>query len=219
MIKRIGILTSSKTWTLPYCRDLQKELEQKGYFVSLGYAPDDLEEPLDVVCILSYNRILPGTFLEKHRHNLVVHASDLPKGRGWSPLNWQILNGSGEITLTLFEAEETMDTGVIYLQEKLHFQGNELLEEMLEKEGQTINSMILHFLKDYDDIVKQARPQLGEPTFYERRRPEHSELDIDKTIRDQFNLLRIVDNERYPAFFRHQGNKYILKIYKDKHTS
>ena len=43
-----------------------------------------------------------------------------------------------------------------------------------------------------------------------------NKLDIDKTIRDQFQLLRIVDNEKYPAYFELNGCKYILRINKCK---
>jgi methionyl-tRNA formyltransferase len=57
-------------------------------------------------------------------------------------------------------------------------------------------------------------PQAGLPTYYKRRTPEDSELDPDKPLRDQFNLLRVADNDQYPAFFRHLGHKYVLKIEK-----
>jgi len=39
-----------------------------------------------------------------------------------------------------------------------------------------------------------------------------SRLDIDRSIKEQFNLLRVVGNEEYPAFFEINGHKYLLKI-------
>ena len=59
-----------------------------------------------------------------------------------------------------------------------------------------------------------ATAQLGESTYYKRRKPVDSELDISRPIRDQLNLLRVVDNERYPAFFYAHGQKYKLTIEK-----
>ena len=53
-------------------------------------------------------------------------------------------------------------------------------------------------------------------TFYPKRTKKDSELDIKKSIKQQFNKLRVVDNERYPAFFIMNGQKYILKVYKDE---
>ena len=74
--------------------------------------------------------------------------------------------------------------------------------------------MILEFIKN--KTIIQGKVQEGESTFYSKRGPKDSELDIDKTIDEQFNLLRVVDNERYPAFFRKNGQKYFIKIYKDE---
>ena len=43
----------------------------------------------------------------------------------------------------------------------------------------------------------------------------HTQVDLDQTLEQQFNLLRTVDNNDYPAFFVKDGRKYILKIYHD----
>ncbi len=56
--------------------------------------------------------------------------------------------------------------------------------------------------------------QVGKGTFNKKRGPEKSELNINKSIKEQFNHLRINDNEIYPSFFNYRGKKYIIKIYK-----
>ena len=55
---------------------------------------------------------------------------------------------------------------------------------------------------------------MGKGNFNKRRYPKDSQLDINKTIKQQFNHLRINDNELYPSFFYHKGQKYIIKIFK-----
>ena len=40
-------------------------------------------------------------------------------------------------------------------------------------------------------------------------------IDLNKNLKSQFNLLRICDNEKYPAFFNYKNKKYILKIFKE----
>ena len=57
-------------------------------------------------------------------------------------------------------------------------------------------------------------PQTGEQSYYMRRRPKDSMLDVTLPIIDQFNLLRVVDNERYPAFFEVDGINYVIHISK-----
>jgi methionyl-tRNA formyltransferase len=57
--------------------------------------------------------------------------------------------------------------------------------------------------------------QAGDPGSYmPKRLPENSQLDPNKTIAEQFDLLRIVDSQRYPAFFNYRGKRYLLKIEK-----
>jgi methionyl-tRNA formyltransferase len=73
--------------------------------------------------------------------------------------------------------------------------------------------MCLKFINNYD-IYKIPNKQNGEETFYPKRSAKDSELDIDTSIREQFNLLRIVSNEDYPAFFNIGGHKYMIKIEK-----
>lgn len=63
-------------------------------------------------------------------HTLVVHDIDLPHGKGWSPLAWQVLNGQTRIPVTLFEFDELVDNGIIYAQSHLEFQGRQLVEEI-----------------------------------------------------------------------------------------
>ncbi|EOI4477321.1 hypothetical protein ACMT2A_000771 [Campylobacter jejuni] len=73
--------------------------------------------------------------------------------------------------------------------------------------------MCLEFLELYPDI--QAKKQVGKESFYPKRSPKDSELDINKSLNEQFNLLRIASNEDFPAFFYKDGKKFILKIYPD----
>ena len=62
----------------------------------------------------------------------------------------------------------------------------------------------------------KKKPQLGKTSFYRKRTKKDSEININKSIRKQFNLLRVTDNKRYPAFFYFKKKKYILKIYAQK---
>ena len=62
----------------------------------------------------------------------------------------------------------------------------------------------------------KSKNQIGKGNFNKRRHPKDSQLDINKTIKQQFNHLRINDNEHYPSFFYYKGQKYLIKIYNEK---
>lgn len=213
MSLHITIFSDSDSWINAYIPELARELEKEGHSISIVHSVDEILFG-DLVFYLGCGQIVPSEILKRNKHNIVVHESDLPKGKGWSPLTWQILEGENEIPICLFEAAESVDSGKIYIRETMKFEGMELLDEIRKTQAETSIRMCLQFVREYPLIVEKVVEQNGESTFYKRRTPKDSMLDLDKTIREQFNLLRVVDNERYPAFFEINGQKYILKIEK-----
>ena len=182
-------------------------------FLILDFFDYEEIEDFDIVFILGYTRILPTQFLQKNRLNLVVHESDLPKGKGFSPIQWQLLEGKSEIKITLIEATSEVDSGDIFLQKNLIFQGTELYEEIREIQAKGTFSIIYEFLENYPNI--KPKKQVGTESFYPRRTKDDGELDISKTIEENFNLMRIGNNQSWPSFFYYKGNKFIIKIYKE----
>ena len=124
---------------------------------------------------------------------------------------WQILEEKNEIPFSMFEVDESVDSGEIYMQKILKLTGYELNEELRDKQANFTIDMCLDFVENYDKY-KIPKPQIGQESFYPKRSEKDSRLDIDKSIKEQFNLLRIVDNENYPAYFEIDGYRYVLKI-------
>jgi methionyl-tRNA formyltransferase len=143
---------------------------------------------------------------------LVVHESDLPKGRGWSPLTWQIRDGADHIPVTLIEAAEAVDSGPVYAQRWIAFEGHELIDELRAAQAEATHALCRAFVDHYPNSTAQGREQTGEATYYPRRRPADSELDSERSLAAQFNQLRVADNDRYPAFFEWRGQRYVLQI-------
>lgn len=195
-----------------YVAELIKELEKRGHEIYFCKNYKDITSG-EIAFILGSRAILPKETLSLNKHNLVVHPSKLPEGRGSASLVWKILEGENTVYITLFEAAEKVDKGDIYYQDKIELEGHELNDETRHKQAMKTIVLVLRFIDNYPTI--KGYKQTGKSTYYRIRTPEDSELNIDRTIREQFNLLRVVDNKRYPAFFRYKGHKYILKIYKE----
>lgn len=204
---KIAVLTSPNQWFIDYAKELINSLDNCDLF----FDHKEIKNSYQIVFILSYHKIIEENYLKLHKHNIVVHASALPKGKGWSPMFWQILEGKDEVPFTMFEASCGVDEGNIYMQKVLKFDGTELNPSLRHKQAQLVNSMCKEFVLNYEKY-KIPTPQVGKESFYKKRTPLNSQLDINKTIDEQFNLLRVVHNEEYPAFFYKNGKKYILKI-------
>jgi methionyl-tRNA formyltransferase len=205
------VVDNPRSWFIPFAQQLVQCLSAFGR-TQLLQSADKIPLNNEVTFLLSCEKKVPPSLLARSRHNIVVHASDLPQGKGMSPLTWQILEGKDIIPVSLFEACENIDAGNIYVKDFLRFQGNELLNEMQSVLGAKIIELCEHFMREYPDIIAQGRLQAGPESLYRRRNPEDSRLDPHKTITEQFSLLRVVDNERFPAFFEWKGRKYVLKI-------
>jgi len=205
------LVDNMNSWYCSYAQNLKTELENIGHEVFLVNSVDNVETG-ELAFFLSCEKLIKKDIRDKNKHNLVVHSSDLPQGKGWSPLTWSVLAGENKITNTLFEAVDKVDAGVIYMQNSFEFEGHELFGEMRKLQGEKINELVLNYVSKYPEV--QEKEQIGEESFFKKRGAEDSELDTEQSIKDQFNLLRVVDNEKYPAFFEHLGKKYILKIYK-----
>ena len=166
----------------------------------------------DIVFFINLTKIIKKVFLKRNKLNIVIHASDLPKDKGGAPLQWQILKGKNQISLCLFEAKKKIDSGDIIMKTKINFDGSELNKELREKQSQIMIKLIKNFLDIYPNL--NMKKQIGKSTLNRLRTPQDSEVDINKSIKSQFNLMRIADNDKYPLFFYNKGKKYILKIYK-----
>ncbi len=211
----IELVSDEDSWIQPYVEELKGKLRGFGHKVS-NFHNFNRQRSYDIAFLLSYSRLVSSDDLKRNRHNLVVHESALPQGKGWSPLTWQILEGKNRIPITLFEANEKVDAGRIYLQRELCFRGDELLEELHEAQGRATIELCEEFVARYPAVLSEARNQEGAESFYPKRTLKDSKIDMEQSLDAQFNLLRTVDNEKYPAYFERGGQKYILKIYKER---
>lgn len=169
----------------------------------------------DILFLISCCEMMKKDLRDRYKATLVIHASDLPEGRGMSPHIWQIIEGKKAITVTLLEAEDKLDSGAIWTQRELLLEGHELYDEINEKlfalEGDLMDFAIENFKK----ISPAPQREIG-PTYYRKRTPEDSRIDPDRTIAEQFDLLRVTDPARFPAFFDLRGHRYRITIEKLK---
>lgn len=186
----------------------------KGHTASLYYDKANLHGG-DILFLVSCSQIIRDTERKKYRATLVLHASDLPNGRGWSPHVWSILSGADQITVCLLEARDPVDSGAIWLKTEFALEGHELLPEINEKLFAAELSLMTQAVERFGAITPTA--QCGDPGPYmPKRTPKDSRLDPNKTLAEQFDVLRVVDNTRYPAFFDHRGRRYLIKIEKSE---
>jgi methionyl-tRNA formyltransferase len=193
-------------------REWSSQMQSRGHEVALVHGKAELTEG-DVLFLVSCSQLIGPGERASYKAALVLHASDLPNGRGWSPYIWDVLEGADEVTICMLEASDPVDTGRIWLRQRFALEGHELLPEINNKLFTAELALMTQVIEEFDRIAPQ--PQRGNAGPYRRRRiPADSRLDPEKSLAAQFNLLRVVDAERFPAFMDFRGKRYLIKIEK-----
>jgi methionyl-tRNA formyltransferase len=214
---KIQVITSKESWLYNnrknYLINFFKKYSKK---IKITTEINKIEKN-DVLVILSFYKIIPAKYLNLSKFNLIAHESDLPRGRGMSPLYTQILNGSTRIVTTILEAAEKVDSGNFYIKKSFYYPKDIFFEEIKERQ---LNNALYLLKKILIKIIKfgkiKSYKQIGNPFYYKRRVPNDSEININLSIKRQLNLLRIADNNNYPIFFKYKRSKIFLKVIKEK---
>lgn len=169
----------------------------------------------DILFLVSCGQIVTAEDRALFRHSLVLHASDLPEGRGWSPHIWAILEGAQVITVSLLEAEDKVDTGAIWAKRSFevpnHALHDEIHRELFETEVALMDEALVLAASAFQPDAQDASIQ---PTYYRKRSPSDSEIDPGAPLSTLFNTIRVMDPQRYPAFFRLHGHTYTIELKK-----
>jgi methionyl-tRNA formyltransferase len=131
------------------------------------------------------------------------HMTDVPYGRGGSPLQNLIVRGHRQTKLTALRMVEAFDAGPVYLKKDLCLEGN--AEEIYIRASYLSAEMI------WDIIDKELEPrsQIGEPTVFKRRKPHQSEIPGLPDLQGLYDFIRMLDADSYPkAFLEHEGFCY-----------
>ena len=203
--------TSKNSWIAEHLDIFFRKLKKK-YQVKLIHSYKYIKKDNDIIFYLGYDKLVSDKYLSLSKINLVVHESDLPKGKGWSPITWGILKGKTKFTATLFKAIKKTDSGNYFLKKKFMINKNYLLDDIRKKQFAVTKYLIKKFLDNYPVILKKEKEQIGKSTYLKKRTPKDSEINIRKSIYSQFNHLRTLDEKRYPGWFFFNGGKFKISI-------
>lgn len=183
------------------------------HFADLVFNRSDLTSG-DFLFLVSCSEIVTLEERGAYQYTLVLHAGDLPRGRGWSPHVWEIVQGAKEITLTLLEAEDVIDSGRIWIKKKIFIGKDALWDEINKALFNAEIELMTEAINTYRSVKPYEQSQYMDASYYPRRTPKDSEIDPAKSIQEQFNLIRICDPVRYPATFELWGKRYKLVLEK-----
>lgn len=165
------------------------------------------------LCVVVAFRILPKEVFDIPKYgSFNLHASLLPKYRGAAPIQWALINGETETGLTTFRLAEKVDTGNVYLQEKVQIKLEDnfgTLHDKLSEIGAKIVLDTINLIESGNFELKQQDDSIATPA--PKITKEICEIDWNKSASEIHNLVRALSP--HPAAFFIYNNK-VIKIYK-----
>lgn len=136
---------------------------------------------------------------------IVFHMTDLPYGRGGSPLQNLIVRGIKKTKISAIRVTKEIDGGSIYIKENLELLG--AAANIFKSASDIIfNKMIPYIIENEPTPYEQT----GEPVIFKRRTPKDSEILSDYSIEKIYDYIRMMDAEGYPNAFIRFGNYKLL---------
>jgi methionyl-tRNA formyltransferase len=152
------------------------------------------------IFLLHWSMRVPDEWLDSHEC-VCFHMTDVPYGRGGSPLQNLIQRGHRETKLTALRMLHEMDAGPVYAKKSLSLEGS--AEEIFLRAGRLSAEIIEEMIR----TEPEPQPQSGEAVIFKRRRPEQSAIPADlPDLAALHDFIRMLDAEGYPhAFIEHGG--------------
>ena len=191
------LLVTGKSWHNTLLENLKnkhkgqwKRIKEKEKFTietCKSYKPDWTFIP-------HWSYLIPKEIFENFRC-VVFHMTDLPYGRGGSPLQNLIARGHEETKISAISVTDEIDAGKIYLKRSLNLNGT--AEEIFIRSSKVIEEMI--------DVIINEQPvpkeQKGDIVKFSRRKPEDGDISHLESIEDIYDFIRMLDCEGYPKAY------------------
>ena len=127
------------------------------------------------------------------------HMTDVPFGRGGSPLQNLIVAGHKETKLSALRMVAEMDAGPVYAKLSLDLAGR--AEEIYLRAGKLSFALVRWIVRDEPTPVEQQ----GTPVVFTRRQPWQSELPRDGELTELYDHIRMLDAPTYPLAYVDHG--------------
>jgi methionyl-tRNA formyltransferase len=200
MIKNY-IIASAKEWHRPGFDALRVEIPEKLTWVT---TPDALLDAVErckprYVFFLHWSWRVPALVCREFEC-ICFHMTDVPFGRGGSPLQNLIAGGHKDTRLSALRMVEALDAGPIYAKRPLSLNGK--AQDIYLRAGQ-LSFDLIRWIVANEPV---PTPQSGKPTLFKRRATEQSVLPDTGTLESIYDHIRMLDADSYPHAFIEYGD-------------
>lgn len=190
-------IVSEKSWHQDLVKNLEKRIHANWFLINNkeDFTYETLKElRIDIVFIPHWSHIIKEEIYENFEC-ILFHMTDLPYGRGGSPLQNLIIRGHQKTKISALRVTKDIDGGDIYLKKDLYLLGT--AQEIFLRATNIIEEMIVEIINHNPHPQKQE----GEVVIFKRRKPEEGNISSLHTIEEVYDYIRMLDADTYPKAF------------------
>lgn len=211
------IIATVKSWNIERAQALQKQYEGVHEIVIYTQKDEFTIENVrrvnpDYILLPHWSYFIPSEITDNWEC-VVFHMTDLPYGRGGSPLQNLIVRGHKETKISAIQVTEKLDGGPVYIKRPLSLEGS--AQEIFVRCADIIFQEMIPVLLTEKVVPK---PQEGEPVIFKRRKPEDGKITSDMELDKIYDYIRMLDAEGYPRAYIDFGD-YRLEFAKAELSS
>ena len=166
----------------------------------------EMNDNITKIFFFHWNYIIPKS-IYNYFECINIHTSNLPDGKGGSPLQNQILNNILTSKVNALQmSDDGLDAGPIYCSQQVTLQGN--LSDIWYMISQISFNLISKIIDE--KIVPIVQP-IGEFITYKRRKDNVIPFEEIDSLKKIYDFIRMLDDENYPSSYINIGN-YKLKF-------
>lgn len=199
------IIVSNKEWHSKYIKEIATRTNKDVIYIDnkecITYDYLHKLQP-EWVFFPHWSYIIPAEVYE-NMNCVIFHMTDLPFGRGGSPLQNLIARGIYETKLSALKCTAQLDAGDIYIKSPLSLWGT--AEEIYLRAAELTKEMIIQIVKEKPQLHKQQ----GEPVVFQRRKPSEGDIGKLESLSKVFDYIRMLDADTYPPAFLDKNNLHI----------
>lgn len=198
------LICTIKAWNITLAKNFINDISMKHQCMLITsneqfYIQDIIQFNPDYIFFPHWSYMIPKEIYTNY-NCVVFHMTDLPYGRGGSPLQNLIANGIEHTKISAIKVEKELDAGPIYMKHPLDLYGT--AEEIYMRASKIIFTQMIPEIINNNIIPVQ---QEGEIVTFKRRKPEDGRLRPDMSLETIFDYIRMLDAEGYPKSFIEYG--------------
>ncbi len=200
-MKKFNLIVTIKPWNIKFFKNNINKLKGNWLLVSkLSELRNKklFNNKIENIFFVHWSNKVPQNIINKY-NCIGFHMTDLPYGKGGSPLQNLILRGKKKTKITAYKMTNELDSGPIYFKHSLDLSGS------AKNIFQIASKITFKMIRKFQEKKFKPKKQKKAKVIFKRLSKKDNILNFKKirTMNQLYDRIRMVDAPTYPnAFFK-----------------